>query len=159
MLRVPKVYLETTIFNYYFDVERDAHADTVRLFEEIKAGKYQAFTSIYAVSEITQAPEEKREKMTALIEDYDISILESKEEVVQLAQLYQTQGVIPPSSIVDAMHIATAAVYDLDMIISLNFRHIVRKKTVELTALINSNQNYGKVEIYSPMEVVDREEA
>jgi predicted nucleic acid-binding protein len=152
------VYLETTIFNYYFDVERDAHADTVRLFEEIKAGKYQVFTSIYAVNEIMQAPEEKRDKMTALIEEYTITVLESREEVVQLAQIYLQQGVIPSSSIVDLLHIATAAVYDLDMIISLNFRHIVRKKTVELTALINSSQNYGKVDIYSPMEVVDREE-
>ena len=28
-----KLYLETTMFNYYFDTERDGHADTVRLFE------------------------------------------------------------------------------------------------------------------------------
>ena len=45
-IRIPKVYLETTMFNYYFDTERDAHSDTVKLFEEIRAGKYQAFTSV-----------------------------------------------------------------------------------------------------------------
>ena len=26
-----KLYLETTMFNYYFDTERDGHADTVRV--------------------------------------------------------------------------------------------------------------------------------
>ena len=80
-MRIPKVYLETTIFNYYFDVERDAHADTVKLFEEVKAGKYQVFTSIYAVNEIMQAPDEKRDKMTALIEEYTITMLDSREEI------------------------------------------------------------------------------
>ena len=38
-MRVPKIYLETTMFNYYLDTDRDAHADTVKLFEEIAAGK------------------------------------------------------------------------------------------------------------------------
>jgi hypothetical protein len=29
-LRTQRIYLETTMFNYYFDSDRDAHADTVR---------------------------------------------------------------------------------------------------------------------------------
>ena len=33
-MKVPKIYIETTLFNYYFDDDRDAHADTVTLFEE-----------------------------------------------------------------------------------------------------------------------------
>ena len=28
-MRTQKIYLETTLFNYYFDKDRDAHADTV----------------------------------------------------------------------------------------------------------------------------------
>jgi len=46
-MRKQKVYLETTLFNYYFDEDRDAHADTVRLFEDIAAEKYEAYTSAY----------------------------------------------------------------------------------------------------------------
>ena len=55
-MRIPKIYLETTMFNYYFDTERDAHADTVNLFQEIKDGKYKAFTSAYAIRELERAP-------------------------------------------------------------------------------------------------------
>ena len=51
-MRVPKIYLETTMFNYYFDTERDAHADTVKLFNEIQAGKYDAYTSVYVIDEL-----------------------------------------------------------------------------------------------------------
>ena len=53
-----KIYLETTVFNYLFDTERDAHADTVKLFKEIRDGNFQAFTSIYVLRELGNAPDE-----------------------------------------------------------------------------------------------------
>jgi len=77
------------MFNYYFDTERDAHADTVKLFEEVKAGKYQAFTSAYAVRELERAPAEKFEKMKGLINEYDITLLDESEEANTLAAKYQ----------------------------------------------------------------------
>ena len=55
---MPKIYLETTLFNYYFDKDRDAHADTVTLFEECASGKYEAFTSVYVIDELEDAPSE-----------------------------------------------------------------------------------------------------
>jgi len=30
-MRIPKIYLETTVFNHYFDAGREAHAATVEL--------------------------------------------------------------------------------------------------------------------------------
>jgi len=36
-----KVYLETTMFNYFFDSERDGHRDTIRMFEAIGRGEYK----------------------------------------------------------------------------------------------------------------------
>ena len=156
-MRTPRIYLETTMFNYYFEREREAHADTVKLFEEIKAGKYQAFTSVYAVDELQEAPEERATKMIDLITEFDITVLESSEEADRLAAIYQEQGIIPPKSTEDARHIAVATVNDLDMILSLNFKHIVRKKTVTMTGLVNTANGYKPVEIHSPMEVVERE--
>jgi predicted nucleic acid-binding protein len=145
------------MFNYYFDVERDAHADTVKLFEEIRAGKYQAFTSAYATNELMDAPEEKRVKMLGLIEEFDIIILPVSEEVEKLGALYQEQGILPRRSTTDACHIAVATINDMDMILSLNFEHIVRKKTVVMTGSLNTQLGYRPVDIRSPMEVVDRE--
>ena len=41
-MEIPKIYLETTIFNFPFvDDAPDLRADTLRLFEEIKAGKFK----------------------------------------------------------------------------------------------------------------------
>jgi len=158
-IRIPKIYLETTIFNYYFDTERDAHADTVKLFEEIKTGKYKAYTSPYAVGELEKAPAEKYLKMLKLIEDYDIIILAASDEVAELGLVYQERGILPSRSTVDALHIAVATVHDMDMILSLNFEHIVRKKTLEMTGYVNAELGYRPIKIYSPMEVVEREQS
>ena len=62
-MRVPKIYLETTMFNYFFDAERDAHADTVRLFNEIAEGQYEAYTSRTVIEELEKTIGDKREKM------------------------------------------------------------------------------------------------
>jgi hypothetical protein len=43
------------------------------------------------------------------------------------------------------------------MIISMNFQHIVKRKTIKMTANINTLNGYHAVEIYSPMEVVENE--
>ena len=145
------------MFNYYFDIERDAHADTVKLFEEIRAGKYQAFTSPYAIGELEKAPEEKYLKMLGLIEEYNITMLSASDEADKLGALYQERGILPARSTVDAQHIAVATINDMDMILSLNFEHIVRKKTLEMTGYLNTELGYRPIKIHSPMEVVDRE--
>ncbi|MCL2020377.1 MAG: hypothetical protein FWG70_11585 [Oscillospiraceae bacterium] len=59
-MRKPKIYLETTMFNYYFDTERDAHSDTVTLFKEVKAGKYKAYTSSYVIDELLKTSDDRR---------------------------------------------------------------------------------------------------
>jgi len=55
------------------------------------------------------------------------------------------------------LHIAIATVYDLDMIISMNFQHIVKRKTKIGTGNINALNGYRVVEICSPMEVVEND--
>jgi hypothetical protein len=147
--------LETTLFNFYFDENRDAHADTVLLFEDIAAGKYEAYTSDYVVRELENAENEKCDKMLALIDRYDITVLGLDPEAEQLAYTYVELGVIPDKYWMDGVHIAIAAINELDMIVSMNFQHIVKRKTKLGTASIHVLNGYRAIEIYSPMEVHD----
>jgi predicted nucleic acid-binding protein len=156
-MRIQKVYLETTLFNFYFDKARDAHAVTVKLFEEIAAGKYEAFTSDYVVDELKKAPAEKSAKMLNLLIEYRIPVLEMSDEADRLADIYVLEGIIPQKYRTDGLHIAIATINDLDMIVSMNFQHIVKRKTIRMTGHINIMNGYRAVEIYSPMEVVEDE--
>jgi len=154
-----KLYLETTAFNYYFDTERPGHDDTVRLFEEIRAGKHEAYTSGYTVRELNVAPEPKRGNMLALIKEFQITMLDidSTDESDRLAALYVEQGIIPARFLMDGAHIAVASIHGLDYIISYNFQHINRAKTKLLTTRVNSEHNYGTVVICTAKEVLDDE--
>ena len=157
-MRKQKIYLETTLFNHYFDEGRGlAHTSTVALFKEVEAGKYEAFTSSYTLDEIGKAPAEKRDKMMGLLSKYNISVLTYHEEADSLANIYVSENVIPLKYRTDGLHIAIAAVNNMDMIISMNFQHIVKRKTKLATGSINSLNGYRAVEIFNPMEVVENE--
>ena len=65
------------------------------------------------------------------------------------------QGIIPQKYRTDGVHIAVATVNDIDMIISMNFQHIVKRRTKLGTSSINILNGYRAVEIYTPMEVME----
>jgi hypothetical protein len=128
------------------------------LFDECASGAFEPYTSQYVVDEIEAAKDEvKRDKMLSLIEQYGVVVLDPNDEAVRLADVYVADGVIPVRFRMDGVHIAMAAVNELDMIVSLNFTHIVKRKTKILTASINIINGYHSVEILTPMEVLDSE--
>ena len=156
-MRIPKIYLETSVLNFVFDDDSsDKKADTIKLFKEIKEGKYIPHISDYVKKEIDNTPDpDKRRKLNKIVKEYGAKVLPRTEETEQLADEYLKEGIIPEKYRTDALHIATATVYDLDMVISWNFKHIVKRKTIVNTGAINQRNGYKKVEIYSPSEVIE----
>jgi len=158
-MRVPRIYLETSVFNFVFtDDAPDKRQSTLKLFEEIKEGKYEPYTSEYTTNELEDAQEEKRLKMLRLIKEYGIKLIGTSDEVVLLSNIYVDEGVIPQKYITDALHIAVATITDMDFIVSLNFKHIVKRKTMLMTEVINLREGYKKIGIFSPMEVIENDE-
>lgn len=154
--RAPKVYIETSAFNAVFaDDAPEKRRDVLTLFEEIRQGKYVPYTSYYVVRELLPCPEPRRSNMLDLINRYAVKILPESAEAEYLASAYVKEGVIPSKYVVDGVHIATAAVYDMDFIVSFNFKHIVKRKTVTMTEVINVREGYRRVGIFSPTEVID----
>jgi rRNA-processing protein FCF1 len=156
-MRVPKIYLETTVFNFPFvDDAPDKRADAIRLFEEIAERKYEPYTSAYVIGELNKTEDEAlRNDMIALIGKHNVQILAISPEAETLAEYYVSEGVIPQKYATDATHIAVTTVNDLDIIVSYNFQHIVKRKTILMTGIINKREGYKQIEIYSPTEVVE----
>ena len=155
-MKVPTVYLETTIFNFPFaDDAPQYKADTLRLFAEIKAGKFRPFTSEYVTQELEAATDSYREDRLRLIKEYGVEIIPASDEAERLAGLYIKEGVIAEKYLTDALHIAAITVAGLDFIVSLNFRHIVKRKTIIETEIINAREGFRRVFIHTPAEVID----
>ncbi len=45
--------------------------------------------------------------------------------------------------------------HDLDFIVSLNFKHIVKRKTLNMAESINIREGYKRIGIFSPAEVIE----
>jgi predicted nucleic acid-binding protein len=153
-MNVARIYLETTIFNRYFDVDRKYHEETKLLFEAIQNNKFVAFTSSYAIGELKAAPEPKSTKMIDLIMRYGITILDAAPDIRELANIYIAHGIIPLKYAMDAIHIAAASFYHMDCIVSLNFRHINKLQTKIKIESVNHISDYNNPIICAPMEVL-----
>ena len=152
-----RLYLETTVFNYYFDKGREGHEDVVLLFNKISEGKYDAYTSDYTIDELYDAPEPKRSNMLALIQEYNIILLPITEESDHFADMYVSKNIIPAHFRLDGAHIAVASLNNLDYVLSYNFQHINRAKTKLLTERVNREHGYGTVVICTAREVLNDE--
>ena len=155
MDRKLRLYLETTVFNYYFDEDREGHEDVVRLFEAIREGQFEGYVSSYVSDELMAAPEPKRSAMLSLVDEYGIIAIERTAKARYMAGIYRQEGVIPKSQEFDSLHVATATVYGLDCLVSYNFAHINRAKTMLLAANVNRREGYGEVIICTAGEVLE----
>ncbi|MDR1575731.1 MAG: hypothetical protein LBS37_06975, partial [Treponema sp.] len=80
-MTIPKVYLETTMFSFYYAPDAPGYrvlkGQVRQVFDLIKAGQFEPYTSLLATDEIDKEKNpEKREKMWGLIESYGITFLE-----------------------------------------------------------------------------------
>jgi hypothetical protein len=145
------------MFNYYFDKTRNAQPATVAFFDAIGSGQFDGYTSVYAYNELNQAPEPQRTNLLNLIEKYHITVLDTSDEVIQLAETYMANNIIPKKKRIDALHIAIASVNEMDIILSFNFKHINKLKTKTLIPATNLIAGYRDIFITQPEEVIDYE--
>jgi predicted nucleic acid-binding protein len=130
---------------------------TRQFFESITKGKYMPYTSTEVIEELKRAPQDLYEKMYTLVDQFGIETLPVTEEVERMANLYISKGIIPEKYRDDALHIATATVNNLDAVVSYNFEHIAKLKTMNRVALVNLEERYKVIGLPTPEEVIEHE--
>ena len=149
-----RIYLETTVFNRFLENNREYYSDTKGLFEKIFHNEIEAYSSTYVIEELDRANEPKRTEMLSLIKKYNVTILEIDQRAYDLSEIYIEMGIIPEKYRIDGIHIAMAAINNMDCIVSLNFRHINKLKTKMATEIIHKMKGYCNPFICTPMEVI-----
>jgi len=156
----PRLYLETTLFNYYF-LEDPRRAEDIEathlLFDQVKQGLFEPYVSDLTIAELEKCPElTLRKKMFNLIKQYEIESiwLEDFSQCEQLSDKYIKAGAIPLSKRNDALHIAWATLGLTDILVSWNQEHIVRFNTQTIVKTINAIEGLPEIVINTPKEVV-----
>jgi predicted nucleic acid-binding protein len=154
-MKIPRIYLDTSVFGGCFDEE--FAKESLRLIEEIKAGKFLLLISETVAAELKKAPA----RVWELLSDIPVHAVQAVDvtaEMLKLKQAYLDANVVGPASATDAEHIAIATVARADMIVSWNFKHIVHFEKIEGYLSVNRQLRYGQIGIYSPKEVVSHED-
>jgi len=158
-LRKLRIYLDTSVIsNLIADDAPKMMEYSLRLWDEIKEGLYDVYISNIVITEIDACPQPKKSGLTKYMEDINYTQAGMVDEAVDLAQQYIDVGIIPVKYEDDALHIALATILDCSAIISWNFTHMVKLKTINGVNNINREFGYRQLEIVSPMSIVREEE-
>ncbi len=148
-------YFDTSVFGGIYDIEFEA--ETTLLFEKMTLGQIKCIYSNLTESELTNAPEKVRNFFENLPDKCKEKVLVTP-EALKLAQTYVEEKVVGETSLDDCIHIATATLNKVDMLVSWNFKHIVNVYRIRGYNSINLRLGYIKLEIHSPKEIVNYED-
>ncbi len=137
-MKIPQLYIETSVWNFYFAADAPEKKEiTVTFFDRIQQGEYDIFISDTVIKEINEANEPKKQLLLNLITKYEPKRLTINEEVYNLAQKYISEGIFPENKFDDAIHAAVATVFEMDALISWNLKHLANFQKMERINGIN----------------------
>ena len=131
-------------------------AATLQWWQEI-APRCEVYVSQFVKTESAGGDQERaemRKKSLSGILGVDASIV----EVMDLADRLMKGHAVPNTETTDAVHIATAAVYGMDVLLTLNCRHMANPVTLPVTASIIARAGYRCPIIITPGDFLDRKE-
>ncbi|PSL24488.1 PIN domain-containing protein [Chitinophaga ginsengisoli] len=153
-----KVYVDTSVIGGCFDYK--FRKDSLRLFEDFKAGRKQMIYSDLVYKEIQQGGytrDHLLRKFHEVPEDHRIGYKQN-EEVLSLARKYLQKNILTEKSQKDAIHVALGTIFKVDVIASWNFRHIVNKRKIKLYNETNIELGYQSIEIKTPEYILNQKQ-
>jgi len=156
----PLLYLETSIFGFYYDEEPHNYLrrEAVRtLLRQIDLGVLRAAVSLLTVEELAGAREPIRADLLSLVERLEKLVVDS-DEVDDLTERCLTEHIVPRAAAADARHAALAAVAGADVLVTLNLKHMANELTERRLNAVNTREGYRQVRVKTPEEVVRYED-
>jgi len=144
-----RIYVDTSVIGGCFDPEFEFWSNG--LMEDFREGRFGLVPSDVIATEVQPAPEAVRRLHTELLSIAEV--LPITEEAIGILARYENHGVLGPRFRNDMLHIALATVAEVDVLVSWNFRHIVRLDRMQQFNGINLELAYRALAIYSPREV------
>jgi predicted nucleic acid-binding protein len=149
-----RVYVDTSVIGGCFDPEFATWS--TELVAGFRMGRFAPVLSDVTAAEVALAPRRVRDlhqDLVALAEP----VLPVTKETLSLVADYQARGVLGSRFRNDMLHIAIASIAEVDVLVSWNFKHIVRLDKIRLFNAVNFEGGYKALAIYSPREVAGHE--
>lgn len=149
-MKIPRIYLDTSVIGGCFDEEFEEWSNA--LVADLYKGLFTPLVSTIVTDEIKSAPDNVKAKYKEII-TIGSEVLTPNEEALELYEQYAKHEIITQKYANDMMHIALATIGDADILVSWNFKHIVRFDKIRQFNAVNLECGYRTLAIHSPREV------
>jgi predicted nucleic acid-binding protein len=151
------LYLDTSVVSHLDHPDNPQNTlITQKLWDSCKKQEYIVFISELVLIELEGCNPAKKTKLYSYLRQVDYNLIFLTEEISNLAEKYINSAIIPQKYRSDALHIA-APVSNCDFLVSWNFKHIVRAKTILGVNGVNKLAGYKEIQIVSSNMLVDEE--
>ncbi len=127
------IYLETTIISYLTarpprDIILAARQEITRQWWERRRFEYELFISPIVLKEASEGDPEAASNRLKLLNG--LPVLNLNKEVVDLAAALVKENFLPAKAADDALHLAFAAVHEIDFLLTWNCRHLANAELI-----------------------------
>jgi len=145
----PSVYIETTIIGYLTlrpsrDLIIAAQQQITSDWWTTVRSEVDCYISPFVIQEISRGDKEMAK--SRLEATSDMAVLAVNEDIKQLATKYMAAIGLPDRAALDAFHLATAAWYKVDYVLSWNCKHIASARVQKLLQALN-----GALDVHTPI--------
>jgi len=158
-----KIYLDTSIINFLKVEDSHEYQHITELFFEtvVATEKVDVYISKIVLEEINNTEDfnKRKELLDVFIKYPNIKTLiaedDNVEEIAFLAKSYLDNGIIPHKKIADALHIAYSTVFEMDILLSWNFKHLANINKEQKILIVNKLNGYNyPFRMTNPLEVL-----
>lgn len=146
-----RIYIDTSVIGGCFDIEFEEWSNL--LFNDFKNGLKTAVISDITLDELNDAPTRVQDNFKTIPDNF-IEIIIADNECKNLAGLYLSEGAVSKKNYEDALHIAIATIYKVNVLASWNFKHIVNLDRIRQYNAVNMKSGYPVLEIRTPREIL-----
>lgn len=155
----PRVYVETTIPNFYYDF-RDSPAVTLRreatrLWWATAAERYELLTSTVVVDELSKATSDRVALRLELLAN--VQMVPLLPTIADIVTTYLQHKLMPAKPPEDAMHLALASVHGCDLIVSWNCQHLANPNKAGHIRRINARLGLAVPRLLTPLHLLEGE--
>jgi predicted nucleic acid-binding protein len=150
--KIQRIYVDASVASAMFDTNE--HPEKTRAFwQAVISREVRIIASDILTGEVNNAPKHVQDFFDSLPKS-QIERIVSTDESNELAKRYIVEGIVSNNNLNDCKHVALATLAEADVLVSWNFRHIVKLNKIYRYNAINKLLGYREIEIRTPNEVI-----
>jgi len=161
-LKKLRIYIDTSAIGYLDENEEKYSKDKeamLALWDRIKNNEFVVVISELTLDELNATQNtDKLKVLTDYLAQIEYNIVETGSVAERIAELVKVNGMLVADKHKnDRLHIGTAIENDCDVIVSMNFKHLVNVTTIRGIRAISNLEGYKNIDIIQPIAMVAEE--